>query len=39
LLVPAALFFVIFYFIVMRPQSRQQNAHKDFLAKLGKATR
>ncbi|HXL40664.1 MAG TPA: preprotein translocase subunit YajC [Myxococcales bacterium] len=36
LLVPAALFFVIFYFIVMRPQSRQQNAHKDFLAKLGK---
>jgi preprotein translocase subunit YajC len=36
LLVPAALFFVIFYFIVMRPQARQQNAHKDFLAKLGK---
>lgn len=36
LLVPAALFFVIFYFIVMRPQSRQQNAHKAFLDKLGK---
>jgi len=36
LLVPAALFFVIFYFIVMRPQARQQNAHKDFIAKLGK---
>ena|SRR5437764_14417292 len=36
LLVPAALFFVIFYFIVMRPQAKQQNEHKDFLAKLGK---
>jgi preprotein translocase subunit YajC len=36
LLVPAALFFVIFYFIVMRPQSRQQNQHKTFLDKLGK---
>ena len=36
LLVPAALFFVIFYFIVMRPQARQQNVHKEFLAKLGK---
>jgi preprotein translocase subunit YajC len=36
LLVPAALFFVIFYFIVMRPQARQQNAHKTFLEKLGK---
>ena len=36
LLVPAALFFVIFYFIVMRPQAKQQNLHKDFLAKLAK---
>ena len=36
LLVPAALFFVIFYFIVMRPQQRQQSQHRDFLAKLGK---
>ncbi len=36
LLVPAALFFVIFYFIVMRPQARQQNQHKEFLAKLAK---
>src|SRR5437016_2341645 len=36
LLVPAALFFVIFYFIVMRPQAKQQNEHKDFLAKLSK---
>ena len=36
LLVPAALFFVIFYFIVMRPQAKQQNAHKSFLDKLGK---
>jgi preprotein translocase subunit YajC len=36
LLVPAALFFVIFYFIVMRPQSKQQNEHKAFLDKLGK---
>ena len=36
LLVPAALFFVIFYFIVMRPQAKQQNEHKALLAKLGK---
>jgi preprotein translocase subunit YajC len=36
LLVPAALFFVIFYFIVMRPQAKQQNEHKSFLDKLGK---
>ena len=36
LLVPAALFFVIFYFIVMRPQAKQQNEHKAFLDKLGK---
>jgi len=36
LVVPAALFFVIFYFIVMRPQSKQQNEHKAFLDKLGK---
>src|SRR5437762_11009314 len=36
LLVPAALFFVIFYFIVMRPQSKQQNEHKAFLERLGK---
>jgi preprotein translocase subunit YajC len=36
LLVPAALFFVIFYFIVMRPQAKTQNEHKSFLDKLGK---
>ena len=36
LLVPAALFFLIFYFIVMRPQARQQSQHKSFLDKLGK---
>ena len=36
LLVPAALFFVIFYFIVMRPQAKQQNEHKSFLDKLSK---
>jgi len=36
LLVPAALFFVIFYFIVMRPQANQQSEHKSFLDKLGK---
>ncbi len=36
LLIPAALFFVIFYFIVMRPQQKQQNEHKTFLDKLGK---
>src|SRR5260221_7468758 len=36
LLVPAGLFFVIFYFIVMRPQAKQQNEHKAFLDKLSK---
>ena len=36
LLVPAALFFVIFYFIVMRPQAKQQNQLKSFLEKLAK---
>jgi len=36
LLVPAALFFVIFYFIVMRPQAKQRNSHQAFLDKLGK---
>ena len=36
LLLPAALFFVIFYFIVMRPQAKQQSQHKAFLDKLGK---
>lgn len=36
LLLPAALFFVIFYFIVMRPQAKTQSQHKAFLDKLGK---
>jgi preprotein translocase subunit YajC len=36
LLIPAALFFVIFYFIVMRPQARQQREHKSFIDKLAK---
>ena len=36
LLVPAALFFVIFYFIVMRPQAKTQNQHKSFIDKLAK---
>jgi len=36
LLVPAALFFVIFYFIVMRPQAKTQNQHKAFTDKLSK---
>ena len=31
-----SLFFVIFYFLVMRPQQKQQNEHKSFLTKLGK---
>jgi len=31
-----ALFFVIFYFVFMRPQAKQQNEHKSFLDKLGK---
>jgi preprotein translocase subunit YajC len=35
-LVPVGLFFVIFYFIVMRPQQKQQNEHKTFLDKLSK---
>jgi preprotein translocase subunit YajC len=36
LLVPAALFFVIFYFIVMRPQAKQQGQLKAFVDKLAK---
>ncbi len=36
LLIPAALFFVIFYFIVMRPQAKQANEHKAFLERLAK---
>jgi len=36
LLIPAALFFVIFYFIVMRPQNKRQSEHQAFLSKLGK---
>ncbi|TMA27451.1 MAG: preprotein translocase subunit YajC [Deltaproteobacteria bacterium] len=36
LLIPAALFFVIFYFIVMRPQARTQREHKSFIDKLAK---
>jgi preprotein translocase subunit YajC len=36
LLIPAALFFVIFYFIVMRPQAKQARVHKDFLDRLAK---
>ena len=36
LLVPAALFFVIFYFIVLRPQSKQQAALKSFVDKVAK---
>jgi preprotein translocase subunit YajC len=36
LLIPAALFFVIFYFIVMRPQSKQAREHKDFIDRLSK---
>ena len=31
-----SLFFVIFYFLVMRPQQKQQNEHKNFVNKLGK---
>jgi preprotein translocase subunit YajC len=36
LLVPAALFFVIFYFIVMRPQAKQQGDLKAMRDKLAK---
>ena len=36
LLIPAALFFVIFYFIVMRPQAKQQNDLKQMRDKLSK---
>jgi preprotein translocase subunit YajC len=36
LLVPAALFFVIFYFIVMRPQAKTAREHKEFIDKLSK---
>jgi preprotein translocase subunit YajC len=36
LLIPAALFFVIFYFIVMRPQAKQQAQLKAFVDKVAK---
>jgi preprotein translocase subunit YajC len=36
LLIPAALFFFIFYFIVMRPQAKQQRELKSFVDKLAK---
>jgi preprotein translocase subunit YajC len=36
LLVPAVLFFFIFYFIVLRPQSKQQAALKSFVDKVAK---
>ena len=36
LLIPAVLFFAIFYFIVMRPQAKQQNELKSMRDKLAK---
>ena len=30
------IFFAIFYFMIMRPQAKQQRQHKDFLARLAK---
>ena len=36
LLIPAALFFFIFYFIVMRPQQKHQRELKSFVDKLAK---
>ncbi len=31
-----AVFFAIFYFLIMRPQAKQQKTHQEFLTKLGK---
>lgn len=33
-ILPFALIFVIFYFLLIRPQQKQRNKHADFLAKL-----
>ena len=33
---PLILLFVIFYFLIIRPQQKQQKAHKEMLASLGK---
>lgn len=33
---PLILLFVIFYFLIIRPQQKQQKAHKEMLDKLSK---
>ncbi len=35
-MVPVVLMFVIFYFLMIRPQQKQQKEHKAFLAALDK---
>ena len=35
-LMPIFLIFAIFYFLLIRPQQKQQKKHKDILAKLNK---
>jgi len=36
---PLILLFVIFWFLIIRPQQKQQKAHKEMLASLGKGDR
>ena len=36
---PLILLFVIFYFLIIRPQQKQQKAHKEMLASLAKGDR
>ena len=36
---PLILLFVIFYFLIIRPQQKQQKAHKEMLASLKKGDR
>lgn len=33
-ILPFVLIFVIFYFLLIRPQQKQRNKHQDFLSKL-----
>lgn len=35
-MVPVLLMFVIFYFLLIRPQQKQQKAHREFLKALDK---
>lgn len=38
-MLPIILMFVIFYFLLIRPQQKQQKSHKEMLTTLGKGDR